>query len=482
MNFGEIRNKGILILGFGIEGQASYVAIRNEWPEQFILIADEKVYGDFEISDDLRAQIRQDTFARLYFGPSYLEGLAYADVLIKSPGIPPTHAALVMASSMCLPVTSHTELFFSQYALKNIIGVTGTKGKSTTTSLIHRILQTAGRNALLAGNIGQPPPLAGKKTNGKDVVVFELSSHQLAPLRSSPHIAVLLNLYPDHLDYYTSIAEYAAAKENITKYQTAEDFLVYNCDDKIAVEIANRSRAKLIPFSRTQHLTVGCYLSGDHFVFREKADDVSMVLPAMHGKLLGQFNFCNILAAVSVAAICGATSEQIVTGINNFEPLSHRIEPIGTYGGVEFYDDSIATIPEATIAALDALGNRVSTLIAGGFDRGSGISFELLVAYLEQSSVRTLILFPDTGVKIWERLVARAHSPLKIQAFHVDNMETAVKLAYQHTERGEICLLSPASASFGLFKNFKDRGLQFKNNVVDIGRSVEEFSVEIPHG
>src|SRR5438876_4311706 len=249
MTVEELGKKAILILGFGKEGQATYEYLRKKWPDRLLSIADRQTAGDF--SGDVAERIQSDPGVRLNFGPRYLDSLDpyQCEVVIKTPGIPATIDAIVRARKAGCILTSHSQIFLSNYAKDKIIGVTGTKGKSTTASLIHHIMKHEGIPVELAGNIGRPPLMLMETVPHGTFFVHEFSSHQLAEIETSPHIAVLLNIVPEHLDYYAGFDEYVAAKENITKFQTPDDFLVFAADYPIPRTIAARSRASLMPFS-----------------------------------------------------------------------------------------------------------------------------------------------------------------------------------------------------------------------------------------
>jgi len=376
--------ENVLILGFGREGKDTLQFFKKHLPNTKVTIADQK------------------------FGKNYLNNIAQYDYVIKSPGIP---TRLVKHPH----ITSQTQIFFENCSAP-IIGVTGTKGKSTTASLLYDVLKQK-YNVHLLGNIEKPVLGVLEKIKKDDLVIYELSSFQLEHVQQSPHVAVLLNLYPEHLDHHGSFAAYKAAKENITRFQGKSDILIYNAGNKEVKKIAQKSKARKIAFHE------------------DKIKAVEVVGKYFH-----------------------IPQTQITKAIESFKPLPHRLERVEEYKGITFYNDSLATIPEAAILAMDTLGKNVHTMILGGYDRG--LQFEKLIQRLNTSKVEHLILFPTTGKKI-------AKSKKKHSFVH--NMEDAVKLCYKLTPKGSICLLSPGASSFNLFKDYKDRGEQFKKFVKRYG-------------
>jgi UDP-N-acetylmuramoylalanine--D-glutamate ligase len=383
-------------------------------------------------------------------GPKYLQALGDYEVIIKTPGIP--NSTLKSFLRRGSRVTTQTEIFFANFPGR-IIGVTGTKGKGTTASLIFDILKAAGFDAKLVGNIGQPVfrLLLGAKPN--QVFVYELSSHQLQNLTYSPYIAVFLNLFPDHLEYYKSFQGYQKAKENITIHQGSKDFLIYNSDDKIVRQIAQKSLAQKIAFNK------------------ETTNQVLKIVQLRDILLRGDFNLMNIAAAYLVTKTLGVGELFIKKGIRSFKPLPHRLEFAGRYRGIEFYDDSMATVPQTTEVDIKALGSKLATIILGGSSKGE-IDFSSLAKKVAKSYIKTVILFPDTGQAIW-RAIEEASKKIKKsppQSFPALSMKEAIEIVYQQTDRGEICLLAPASASFSLFRDYKERGDLFKKYAQRLGQ------------
>ncbi len=382
----EIRGDKIILLGYGRENQSVERFLRKNYSSLSISIADKKD------------------------GDNYLDNLQLYDTVVRTPGIPPEKVRAPF-------VTTAVNIFFS-LCRGVTVGVTGTKGKSTTSALIADILKQKFADVRLVGNIGNPALDHLGAATQKTVFVIELSSHQLADIKFSPHVAVVLNVFPEHLDYYSSFDQYVAAKANIVKFQTVKDVVVYDRTNKLSAKIANSSKGNKVAFY------------GDNK---------------------------NIAAATAVGQFFGVSRKLTEQAIGQFKPLPHRLEFVGEFKGIKFYNDSLATIPEATIYALEALGDDVATLIAGGFDRR--LDYSGLGRFLaKRKSLKTLILFPDTGIKIQK--ATRGH-----QCLPVSMMEDAVRLAYTHTPAGKVCLLSPAAASFNLFKDYADRGEEFKKQI-----------------
>jgi UDP-N-acetylmuramoylalanine--D-glutamate ligase len=456
----EIENRSTVLLGFGVEGQSTYEFLRGRFPRKPLVIADRQPLEKLDIRPDVLELLENDKDLRVNCGDDDERSLGQHEVIIKAPGIPYTHPALLSAESRGALVTSQLEIFFELFDRRRTIGVTGTKGKSTTSSLLYQILITAGMDAVLCGNIGEPPLSKIKEAAPDTLFVLELSSYQLERLRTSPHIAVLLNIVPEHLDYHRDFSAYVSAKENIARFQDEEDFLVFNYDYPLPEEISRRTRARSLPFSMRSAVRPGCFTSGDAIRFSDGKGERE-ILEVRDIPLLGEFNRQNVLAAVAAASILGARPEPIRTAVRDFKALAHRLEFVGEYSGILFYDDSISTVPECTLSALSALGPGVQTLILGGHDRH--LDYSEFARDLLPSSVENLILFPPTGKRIWGAIQATGGAADRFKAFPVETMEEAIRIAFAHTAAGRTCLLSPASPSYSNFKNYRARGEAFKS-------------------
>jgi len=397
--------KNVLILGYGKEGKVSKKYIKKNFPNMKIGIADQK------------------------FSKDYLKEQYDFDVLIKTPLIP--------KEKVKIQYTTATNIFFSRLQnysniLQNIgiVGITGSKGKSTTAWLIYAMLKEAGKEVILAGNIGNPMlKFLLKPVKKNAIFVLELSSYQLDDIEFSPNIAVVTNLFPEHIDYHKNVENYYKAKKNMIKFQDKHDIFVYNRRYKELCQWAKEAQAKTVP-----------YLS-EKFLSKIK-------IP-----LLGKHNKENILAAATAAKELAVSDEAIKNAIEKFKPLPHRLEFIGEFMGIKFYDDAISTTPESTIAAIETLKN-VGTIFLGGKDRG--YNFSQLEKTIKKYKIKNVVLFPDSG----KRINVKGLTVLKTKS-----MEKAVGFAYKNTEKGKICLLSCASPSYSLWKNFEEKGNQFKKFV-----------------
>lgn len=448
----EIVGDSFLIAGFGREGQSVFRHLELKYPSIAITIADEKEI----ITSDIRG-------CSFVFGSDYLHGLNKYDTVMRSPSIPKTEPELQEATH----VTTATNIFFSECP-GTIIGVTGTKGKSTTSSLIHQILNTSYEDVRLVGNIGNPAldALPGSTTN--TVFVMELSSYQLDDIHFSPHVAVILPIYPEHLNYHGNFDKYIKAKGNLVDKQNKDDYVIYNGSNLNSKKIALRSQAQHVAYNKRSKTSTAAWIDNDAIWLASEKFRPQRLLTLREIPLLGCANFENVTASIVTSLIMSVDINHIREAIRSFKPLEHRLELVGIYRDITFYNDSLATIPEATIHALEALGEKAETIIAGGFDRG--LDFSLLGQYISKSKVINLILLPTTGEKIAQALYS-ADSKSSININFVSSLLEAVDLAYKITSKGGVCLMSPASASFNLFKDYSDRGNQFKQLVMEFGKS-----------
>jgi len=427
MELEELKNKKILVVGAGVEGSAALKYLKKHLPDSVIDVVDQKD------------------------GSTYLYKQKEYDLAIKSPG--------VKAELLTIPYTTATNIFLAN-AKGKVIGITGTKGKSTTTSLIFEMLKKQGLNVYLGGNIGQSPLDFLDTLSDQSWTVLEMSSYQLQDVKKSPHIAVLLMIVPEHLDYHQSLEKYVNAKRNILRFQTSKDFVILNRDYPATNESDILTPGEIFHVSRERETAGDGSFVRDGKVWLKIAGGEAEVIDTKDVLLPGKHNLENACAAVIAATLAGVSILNIQHVLKTFKGLEHRLEFVAEIGGIRFFNDSLATLPQATISALEAL-KETETLIAGGFDRG--LDYKDLAKVIVQSGIKTLILFPTTGERIWKEICEETDNPP--EKFDVTSMEQAVGIASAETTPGKICLMSPASASFNLFKNYKDRGEQFKKEV-----------------
>jgi len=448
--------KEVALLGFGREGKSTFNLLRKIFPTKGITIFDEN--GSVR-TDSL---LVEDPNVFIVTGRGCMQGIDVFDIAVKSPGIPSN--ALPMELSRVI-LTSQTDIFLQFYS-KQVIGITGTKGKSTTSSLVYHILTEADRKALFVGNIGIPPFECINEISPETCIVMELSSHQLEYLAHSPHISILLNIFQEHLDHYHSFEAYQQAKLSIARFLTYNDYFIYNADNELLsslVEQLPERNYTSIPFSLKPGSPVAMSVENDWITLKKGNEKIKLYDISLGQPLKGNHNLYNIMAATAACYLAGVGMHEIGTGVQTFSGLEHRIEAIGEYEGIFWYNDSIATIPEATIEAVRTL-QTVDTLILGGFDRG--IDYSLLYDYLPASGIRNIIFIGEAGKRMLVEFSETGKNNL--QCITTANFDEVVAMAHQITQIGTICLLSPAAASYDMFMNFEERGNVFKSKVREI--------------
>ena len=441
----KLKNKHIAILGFGREGISSYNFIRKHLKNEKITIIDKVDKSN----EDIFKGYKNVSFVS---GDNYLENLNKYDLIIKTPGI---SLKDIDISKFKEKITSQLELLL-EVNRKNIIGITGTKGKSTTSSLIYNVIKDQGKDVYLAGNIGIP--VLTEIDNYKDdtILVIEMSSHQLEFIETSPHIAIILNLFQDHLDHAGSLEHYHQNKMNIFKYQDSNDIAFYSSDNDYLIQRMSEYNYKAKKYDvRFDYKDVG----ENSIRIKDKKVYLGEELIYEDGerKLIGDHYLKDIMFVMGVAKILELDLLKAKESISNFGGLKYRMECIGKYDGITFYNDTIATIPEATISAIDALKN-VDSLIFGGMDRN--IDYSYFIEYLKNSSISNFICMPTTGNTIGKEL-----EKAKKNVFYVNTLEEAHEVAIKETKKDMICLLSPAAASYEFFKNFEEKGKRFEEIV-----------------
>lgn len=438
-----IKGKRILLLGYGREGQSTWNVLRR--------------LGTYEALDiaDLKAPAAMPEDGTVWHtGPDYQKCMDDYDVVFKSPGIVLERPENEYRCS----ILSQTEVFFQCFR-DQIIGITGTKGKSTVTTLLYHLLKQAGMDALLVGNIGIPALDHMEEVKPDTRIVFELSCHQLEYMTVSPHIGILVNIHEEHLDHYGTMEKYVEAKHHIFKNQRPDDILICNvqCLPEEGTCPSGLIRAGMDGSGK--ELDVVQEQDGTWVHFRGK----SFCIPTDEIKLLGQHNYFDIGVAYGVCSILGMDDQVFARGLKTYEPLPHRLQYIGEREGVKYYDDSISTICDTTIQALKTLKD-TDTVLIGGMDRG--IDYRELIEYLSDCPVPHIILMEATGKRIYQE-IHKYYPEFKNRARLIlaEHLEDGVKRARQITRPGTSCVLSPAAASYGIFRNFEERGETFSRLV-----------------
>ena len=396
--------------------------------------------------------------ARLQLGEDYLKGLRQ-DVIFRTPGLRPDVPELLEAMAQGSILTSEMEVFFEVCPCP-IIAVTGSDGKTTTTTIIAELLKAAGYTVHVGGNIGHPLLCEAGEMKASDYAVLELSSFQLMTMQHSPHIAVITNLAPNHLDMHKGMEEYVASKENIFRHQTKGDIVVFNRDNEITREQGGRAVGSALYFSRQAEVEQGVFLRGDDMILRRNGTE-RRIMTTEDIRLPGVHNVENYMAAI--AAVDGLVSDEVIRRFaREFNGVEHRIELVRTYRGVRFYNDSIASSPSRTIAGLRSFQEKV-ILIAGGYDKH--IPFDVLGPEIV-AHVKLLVLCGATADKIKEAVEhAPGYAPGKPEIAMVSPFRAAVEFARDRAVSGDVVTLSPACAAFDQFQNFMVRGKTFKTIV-----------------
>lgn len=436
----------IAIAGYGVEGQSNY-QYWSQMPMADITIVDEADQPAMAVPEGAKTMFGAGSFAKL-------DGF---DLVIRTAGLAPRKVTTDGK------VWSATNEFFLQCANQesdrgaiDIIGVTGSKGKGTTASLIASILRAAGRTVWLVGNIGVSALDILNQIKAGDIVVYELSSFQLWDIKRSPQTAVVLFIEREHLDVHTDMADYVGAKANITKYQTVSDLVVFNQENDYSRSIGEQSIGQKVPFpaNMTSHITDGAFYNGEQFICSVN----ELVIPGIHNQI-------NAVAAIDAVWKYTTDPIAIAAGLRDFKGLPHRLSCVAEVNGVKYYDDSIATTPGSAIAALRAFEGR-KILILGGSSKKS--DYRELAIELTKHDVRVFLIGQVSG-EIATMCESAGFTNFEI--IHNPTMGEIVKRAYESARPGDTVLLSPAAASFGLFKNYVDRGQQFIDAVMQLPKN-----------
>lgn len=414
----RLSGKKILIAGFGREGRSTLRFLQDYMPDAVVGIADKNATALQELDKERYM---------LFSGDDYMKSSSEFDIVIKTPGISVKDADIDVSK-----ISSQTDLFLEAFH-SQIVGITGTKGKSTTSTLIYHLLRESGNDVVLAGNIGIPIFDCIPDITERTIIVYELSAHQLQFINRSPHIGIILNVFEEHLDHFGTFEKYKYAKINVLRYMCDYDVAVVNNDLSKEAELLKK---KYVDFETSQFDC--CNIKWEE-------------LP-----LLGDHNKLNVKAALSACISLGISLDKLIPHLYTFKPLEHRQEFVGVFNGMKFFNDSISTIPQATIAALSTIKN-VNFLLLGGFDRG--IDYSPLASYLKDNPVENVLVTGAAGQSIKNALLAVAY---KGRIIEYSDLENVFEIIRQETKTNGVCLLSPAAASYDRYKNFEERGRIFK--------------------
>lgn len=471
----------IVIFGLAREGRSSYRFLREQFPKATIVLVDDQPLE--KLAPEWRTFLAQDELAAFALSSEYQKVKSEDSVWIISPGIAPSHRLLTQLSP-ATPITTNLQLFLevclpdrARHSIFGgrlprvrkqplIIGVTGTKGKSTTAAAIHHTLETAKLPTLLGGNIGKPPldllaQIDKFSSPNQVTIVLELSSHQLNRINISPQIAVIQAITPEHLDYYPNFESYIAAKTQLVTWQKKGDLVVANHDNQYSRQLAYASAGQAHWFSAlgSNNEQVEAQLIKNQLVLKDEP-----IVSLDELKVKGKHTAANLLPALLIGRIFKLSKEVLRLALTSFAPLPHRLQLITSKNQIEYYNDSLSTTPEAAVAAINSFPNQPIILIAGGYDRG--LNYQPLAHAIAHSQVKAALLLPTTGQRIAEALQSEK-STHQVKTQLVPDLKTAVKKAQQLVKPGDVVLMSPGSASFNQFKDYQERGEKFSQYVQD---------------
>ena len=446
----DMKNKKVLVFGSGISGIGAGKLLEQVGAS--VVLYDGKETLDKEV---LKAQLGDDTKAEIILGELSEEVMETLDLVVMSPGVPTDLPVVLKMRDMGIPIWGEVELAYT-YGKGDVLAITGTNGKPTTTALLGEIMKNYKESVFVVGNIGNPYTAAALEMREDSVAVAEMSSFQLETIHEfRPKVSAILNITPDHLNRHHTMEAYIKAKEDIAKNQTKEDTCVLNYEDEVTRKIGENVKANVLYFSSQRKLDRGIYLDDGNIILRQ--DEEILVCNVNELKLLGTHNYENVMAAVAMAAAYGTPMEVIRRTIKEFAGVEHRIEFVREKDGVAYYNDSKGTNPDAAIKGIQAM-NRPTVLIGGGYDKDSEYE-EWIQAF--DGKVKLLVLVGATKEKIAEA----AERVGFVSYVMADSFEEAVEKCIEAAEPGDAVLLSPACASWGMFKNYEERGDKFKELV-----------------
>ena len=459
----DVNNKRVLVVGLGKSGVASALFLKGKGAR--VTVSDSKP------QDQLKDQIPVllDNGIAVETGGHGERTFRGQDLIVVSPGVPTDSPPLVQARALGENVIGEVELA-AQFFPGRIVAITGSNGKTTTTTLAGEIVAAAGYRAAVGGNIGTPAISLVEAATADTIAVLEVSSFQLETIQTfRPQVAVVLNVTPDHLDRHRTFAAYADAKARIFENQRAGDFTVLNADDHTCVELANRTRAQVFWFSRATEVKQGAFVHEGRIFFRDHSGQKEIMLVS-EIPLKGAHNVENVLAAVCVGALLGCAPDRIQAAVRNFKAVEHRLEHVATIGGVDYYNDSKATNVDATIKAIESFPANIH-LILGGKDKGSDYT---VLNELIQTRVKRVYTIGAAAAKIESQIVSSKNGGPEID--HAETLETAIRHAAEIAKPGDVVLLAPACASFDQFRNYEHRGKVFKQVVSSLAVQANQKS------
>ncbi|MGI5959499.1 MAG: UDP-N-acetylmuramoyl-L-alanine--D-glutamate ligase [Massiliimalia sp.] len=456
--FESLKGKKIYFIGMGVTNFGVIKQFREKGLDT--TVCDKKSCEELAKAYPENYVVLKELGVQFITGADYLEHLKEADVIFRTPGMNYNTPALQKAREQGIVVTSEMETFFDLCPCK-IYAVTGSDGKTTTTTLISEMLKAEGHTVHLGGNIGKALLPMIEDIRETDVAVVELSSFQLISMRQSPNVAVITNVAPNHLDVHKDMQEYIDAKTNLIRHQNAFSRTVLNWDNEITRNMTPLVRGKVSYFSRREKPFNGTWLNENGELCRVVSGEVHPIIPMNEIRIPGIHNVENYLTAI--AAVGDQVSDDTIRQVaRNFGGVEHRIEWVRNLDGVDYYNDSIATSPTRTIAGLNSFSQKL-IVIAGGYDKK--IPYEPLAPYVNEK-VKILILLGATAPKIEKAVTEHpSYDPEKLQIVHANTLEEAVEAARKLAKPGDVVTLSPASASFDLYLNFEQRGNHYKSIV-----------------
>lgn len=450
----KLKDKKVLVFGAGKSGISAARLLQKL--EAYVVLYDGKKDVD---TGTFKDKIDTSKNWEAYFGEFPMDKLDQIDLMIISPGIAIDHPFVEAVKEKAIPIWGEIELAY-RHSKGKIIAVTGTNGKTTTTSLIGEIMNTYFKQVFVVGNIGNPYTDIALDTTEDSVTIIELSSFQLETIHEfCPDVSAILNITPDHLNRHHTMENYINLKKSIAKNQSIKNLCVLNYEDVHTRKIGNELDTRIVYFSSETKLDNGLYLDGDDIIY-SKEEIKEKICNVNELQILGKHSYENVMAAVAVAIEMGIPMDLIYQAIRSFKAVEHRIEYVDTIKGVSYYNDSKGTNPDASIKAVMAM-KKPTILIGGGYDKGSSFD-EWILSF--KGKVKTLVLMGETK----EKIAATAKKYNFNNIIMVEDLKEAVLVSAREAKEGDVVLLSPACASWGMFNNYEQRGRMFKKYVKEL--------------